>query len=83
MVSLLLCRLLNSEQAMEFGLTMTKLFLVFALLVTKGSSHSVEQSTQIDQQSISTFLTNLKQGLENLLDIVDRFGTDPTPGKYG
>ena len=83
MVSLLLCRLLNSEQAMEFGLTMTKLFLVFTLLVTEGLSNSVDQSTQIDQQSISTFLTNLKQGLENLLDIVDRFGTDPTPGKYG
>ena len=83
MVSLLLCRLLNSEQAMEFGLEMTKLFLVFTLLVTKGLSKPVHQSTQIDQQSLSTFLTNLKQGLENLLDIVDRFGTDPTPGKYG
>ena len=83
MVSLLLCRLLNSEQAMEFGLTMTKLFLVFTLLVTEGLSKPVNQSTQIGQQSLDTFLTNLKQGLENLLDIVDRFGTDPTPGKYG
>ena len=83
MVSLPLCRLLNSEQAMNFGLKMTKLFLVFTLLVTEGLSKPVNQSTQIGQQSLDTFLTNLKQGLENLLDIVERFGTDPTPGKYG
>ena len=68
---------------MEFGLKMIKLFLVFTLLVTEGLSQSVDQSTQIDQQSISTFLTNLKQGLEKLLDMEDRFKIDQTPGKYG
>ena len=83
MVSLLLCRLLNSEQAMEFGLEMTKLFLVFTLLVTEGFSKPVHQSTQIDQQSNSTFLTNLTQGLEKLLDMEGRFKIDQTPGKYG
>ena len=83
MVSLLLCRLLNSEQAMEFGLTMTKLFLVFTLLVTEGLSKSVDQSTQIDKQSLSTLLTNLDQGLENLFDMMDeRFETDQSSSKY-
>ena len=28
------------------------------------------------------FLTNLRQGLENLLDMEERFETDPTPSKY-
>ena len=83
MVSLLLCRLLNSEQAMEFGLEMTKLFLVFTLLVTEGLSKSVDQSTQIDKQSLSTLLTNLDQGLENLFDMMDeRFETDQSSSKY-
>ena len=68
---------------MKFGLKMTKLFLVFTLLVTEGFSKPVHQSTQIDQQSNSTFLTNLTQGLEKLLDMEDRFKVDQTPGKYG
>ena len=83
MVSLLLCRLLNSEQAMDFGLKMTKFFLVLALLVTEGLSKSVDQSTQIDKQSLSTLLTNLDQGLENLFDMMDeRFETDQSSSKY-
>ena len=83
MVSLLLCRLLNSEQAMEFGIKMTKLFLVFTLLVTEGLSRSVDQSAQIDKQSLSTLLTNLDQGLENLFDMMDeRFETDQSSSKY-
>ena len=82
MVSPFLSRLLNSEQVMEFGLKMIKLLLVFTLLVTEGLSQPIERSTPIDQQSNSTFLTNLRQGLENLLDMEERFETDPTPSKY-
>ena len=68
---------------MEFGLTMTKLFLVFTLLVTEGLSKSVDQSTQIDKQSLSTLLTNLDQGLENLFDMMDEhFETDQSSSKY-
>ena len=66
---------------------MIKLFLVFTLLVTEGLSQSVEQSTKIDKQSLSTFLTNLKQTMkiaikmsntldtqvEKLLAMVQRF----------
>ena len=62
---------------------MTKLFLVFTLLVTEGLSKSVDQSTQIDKQSLSTLLTNLDQGLENLFDMMDeRFETDQSSSKY-
>ena len=83
MVSPLLCRLLNSEQAMDFGLKMTNFFLVLALLVTEGLSKSVDQSTQIDKQSLSTLLTNLDKGLENLFDMMDeRFETDQSSSKY-
>ena len=83
MVSLLLCRLLNSEQAMEFGLKMTKLFLVLALLVNEILSRSVDQSAQIDKQSLSTLVSNLDKGLENLFDMMDeRFETDQSSSKY-
>ena len=41
-----------------------------------------EQQERERQTSNSTFLTNLKQGLENLLDMEERFETDPKPGKY-
>ena len=83
MVSSLLCRLLNSEQTMEFGLKMTKLFLVFTLMVNEGLSRSVDQSTQIDKQSLSTLLINLDKGLENLYDMMDeRFETDQSSSKY-
>ena len=62
---------------------MTKFFLVLALLVTEGLSKSVDQSTQIDKQSLSTLLTNLDQGLENLFDMMDeRFETDQSSSKY-
>ena len=67
---------------MEFGLKMIKLFLVFTLLVTQGLSQPIERSTPIDQQLNSTFLTNLKLGLENLLELEERLETDPKPGKY-
>ena len=68
---------------MKFGLKMTKLFLVFTLLVTEGLSKSVDQSTQIDKQSLSTLLTNLDQGLENLFDMMDEhFETDQSSSKY-
>ena len=87
MISPFLCRLLNSEEAMESGLKMTKPFLVFTFLLTVGLSQSVEQSTKIDKQSLSTFLTNLKQTMkiaikmsntldtqvEKLLAMVQRF----------
>ena len=83
MVSPLLCRLLNSEQAMDFGLKIFKFFLVITLLVNEGLSRSVDQSTQIDQQSLSTLLTNLDKGLENLFDMMDeRFETDQSSSKY-
>ena len=76
MITPLLCRLLNSEQAMEFGLKMTKLFLVFTLLVTEGLSKPIEQSTQIGQQSFDTYLANfVVLGLE-------RFKTDQSSSKY-
>ena len=66
---------------------MTKPFLVFTFLLTVGLSQSVEQSTKIDKQSLSTFLTNLKQTMkiaikmsntldtqvEKLLAMVQRF----------
>ena len=46
-------------------------------------SKSVDQSTQIDKQSLSTLLTNLDQGLENLFDMMDeRFETDQSSSKY-
>ena len=67
---------------MESGLKMTKLFLVFTLLVTEGLSKPVNQSTQIGQQSLDTFLTNLKLGLENLFDMKERFETDQSSSKY-
>ena len=68
---------------MDFGLKMTKFFLVLALLVTEGLSKSVDQSTQIDKQSLSTLLTNLDQGLENLFDMMDEhFETDQSSSKY-
>ena len=83
MVLPLLCRLLNSEQAMDFGLKIFKFFLVITLLVNEGLSRSVDQSTQIDKQSLSTLLTNLDQGLENLFDMMDeRFETDQSSSKY-
>ena len=83
MVSPLLCRLLNSEQAMDFGLKIFKIFLVITLLVNEGLSKSVDQSTQIDKQSLSTLLTNLDKGLENLFDMMDeRFETDQSSSKY-
>lgn len=68
---------------MEFGLKMTKLFLVFTLMVNEGLSRSVDQSTQIDKQSLSTLLINLDKGLENLYDMMDeRFETDQSSSKY-
>ena len=68
---------------MDFGLKIFKFFLVITLLVNEGLSRSVDQSTQIDKQSLSTLLTNLDKGLENLFDMMDeRFETDQSSSKY-
>merc|ERR1712137_230814 len=69
----LLRRLLNLEDTMESGLKMTtKLFLVFVAICATATATAIP-TTNANGTSLSTFLTDLKQGLENLLGLVQRF----------
>merc|ERR1712004_904236 len=66
----LLRRLLNLEDTMEFGLK--KLFLVFVAICATTTATPIP-TTNANGASMSAFLTNLKQGLENLLGMVQHF----------
>merc|ERR1712004_482664 len=68
----LLRRLLNLEDTMEFGLKKAKLFLVFVAICATTTATPIP-TTNANGASMSAFLTNLKQGLENLLGMVQRF----------
>merc|ERR1711860_389874 len=68
----LLRRLLNLEDTMEFGLKKAKLFLVFVAVAICATTTATPIPTT-NGASMSAFLTNLKQGLENLLGMVQRF----------
>merc|ERR1712004_423585 len=69
----LLRRLLNLEDTMESGLKMTtKLFLVFVAICATATATAIP-TTNANGESLSAFLTDLKQGLENLLGLVQRF----------
>ena len=70
LVSPLLRRLLNLEDTMEFGLKKAKLFLVFVAICATTTATPIPTT---NGASMSAFLTNLKQGLENLLGMVQRF----------
>merc|ERR1712004_20626 len=66
----LLRRLLNLEDTMEFGLKKAKLFLVFVAICATTTATPIPTT---NGASMSAFLTNLKQGLENLLGMVQHF----------
>merc|ERR1712062_966603 len=68
----LLRRLMNLEDTMEFGLKKAKLFLVFVAICATTTATPIP-TTNANGASMSAFLTNLKQGLENLLAMVQRF----------
>merc|ERR1712004_519577 len=68
----LLRRLLNLEDTMEFGLKKAKLFLVFVAICATTTATPIP-TTNANGASMSAFLTNLKQGLENLLGMVQHF----------
>merc|ERR1712062_860127 len=69
----LLRRLLNLEDTMESGLKMTtKLFLVFVAICATATATAIP-TTNANGTSLSTFLTDFKHGLENLLGMVQRF----------
>merc|ERR1712004_472435 len=68
----LLRRLLNLEDTMEFGLKKAKLFLVFVAICATTKATPIP-TTNANGASMSAFLTNLKQGLENLLGMVQHF----------
>ena len=70
LVSPLLRRLLNLEDTMEFGLKKAKLFLVFVAICATTTATPIPTT---NGASMSAFLTNLKQGLENLLGMVQHF----------
>ena len=55
---------------MEFGLKKAKLFLVFVAICATTTATPIPTT---NGASMSAFLTNLKQGLENLLGMVQRF----------
>ena len=57
---------------MEFGLKKAKLFLVFVAICATTTATPIP-TTNANGASMSAFLTNLKQGLENLLGMVQRF----------
>ena len=48
-----------------------KTFLLFVALVC--ATTAIPTPTNVNEESLSSFLTNLKQGLENLLGLVQRF----------
>merc|ERR1711860_372801 len=68
----LLRRLLNLEDTMEFGLKKATLFLVFVAICATTTATPIP-TTNANGASMSAFLTDLKQGLENLLGVVQRF----------
>merc|ERR1712004_503938 len=69
----LLRRLLNLEDTMESGLKMTtKLFLVFVAICATATATAIP-TTNANGTSLSAFLTDLKEGLGNLLGLVQRF----------
>ena len=49
-----------------------KTFLLFVALVC-ATTTAIPTPTNVNGESLSAFLTNLKQGLENLLGLVQRF----------
>ena len=55
---------------------MAKLFLVFVAICATTIATTTIPTTNANGASLSAFLTNLKEGLENLLDMVQRFETD-------
>ena len=57
---------------MEFGLKKAKLFLVFVAICATTTATPIP-TTNANGASMSAFLTDLKQGLENLLGLVQRF----------
>jgi len=58
---------------MESGLKMTtKLFLVFVAICATATATAIP-TTNANGTSLSAFLTDLKEGLENLLGLVQRF----------
>ena len=50
----------------------TKLFLVFVAICATATATAIP-TTNANGESLSAFLTDLKQGLENLLGLVQRF----------
>merc|ERR1712049_101459 len=54
-----------------------KTFLLFVALVC-ATTTAIPTPTNVNGESLSAFLTNLKQGLENLLGLVQRFEIDQT-----
>ena len=49
-----------------------KIFLAFVALICSTIT-TTATTTNVSEESLSAFLTNLKQGLENLLGMVQRF----------
>merc|ERR1711860_79864 len=60
----------NLEDTMEFGLKKAKLFMVFVAICATTTATPIPTT---NGASMSAFLTNLKQGLENLLAMVQHF----------
>ena len=51
-----------------------KIFLAFVTLICLTTAATITTTTtNVSEESLSAFLTNLKQGLENLLGMVQRF----------
>ena len=57
---------------MESGLKKAKLFLVFVAICATATATAIP-TTNANGTSLSAFLTDLKEGLENLLGLVQRF----------